>query len=566
MKKWLLSIVLAVLVAAGGAYGWWWNQNAARAKQAVEKAIADLNSKRETVKYQSIELSGFPANITLKVTKPVVVLPMDLLVKDLNEQILAGTASASVPPALFSSVPEGWVEQYELDGALVMRGTLFTRSYEVTTEGDGTLTSTIPNAPAFSAVYHSDTPMACSVKLTRFVAFTDRVEDIAKEANLPRALELFSKLNCSAGAVTLKDRASGEVLSKLERLSLDVASDKKSASDYALKFSAVIQGSEGTAAFDTVMQRYTAAFGMDKELQPMIPYSAFGRQSAEVEMDYNGPLHLESAEGEIGALPRFTFNLSRLKMENALYRLDYTAHANSRGDEKGTLLDVKLDGTSAVDAKYDDYLRADLQRIANLIKTSDMPGMELAMLREATRELSVEEIARLGADVLPRFSAFGTVRQKIDATYEQARLDTNPPKPGKTAVHGFEFSSDLGGIKASGEVMTGGALIPAANMEITCLRCTPMVEDIAAYLRRAQAAVAKVEPHIASYAISQELVDGIKTFLTKLGTAADHDALAFSIKSADGEGMSVNGKTEQDITALFVENILSKMQPASGAK
>ncbi len=347
MRTVFLSLAIFAFVAAG-IYSISWFIQAAQIKSATEQAIATLNAGQPVLTYESIETSGFPADVYVTLVKPhFLAYRCDLTsLQDTQRHLRESLGRRAAP------LPE-WTEDLALDGNIVLGINALSDRYSLRMNGNWRHSGTIAGQ-ALVMTGRAAGETLCTLKLAHsgglfaslwdFHALARDGRDFIKDLRL---------LDCANAGNTVAD-AAGQVLMSAGPARIYTVTSTPQGDREQLRVYLKVIDSEITAEGDKVVAAYVHAISPDYTLP--IRYSVYGKQNAEVDFDYDGPANWETAHN-----PPLDIRLSKFEISSQVYAASGNLYLTNGMNEsnRSARLAFKLDASTG--EQYD-LLMQDMTR------------------------------------------------------------------------------------------------------------------------------------------------------------------------------------------------------------
>lgn len=538
MKKIIPIGFLVLIVAAGGGLYSVWNNHAEEAKQNVTAALAQLNGENGKLEYEAITTSGFPTALNIAIVNPHFSLQTSKLI-----------TKFSPPESLANKQIPEIIQDYKLDGNIVVSVNALSNNYKIITTGNWSGTDTIAGkTTAIASISTGETVCELNLKnstkgpsdLWNLNAIGEDKENFAQN---------FRKFSCETPSNNWVSGDNKEVIfssaGNIISITNEPSGDLVNINFY-LKFSDY----EITKAGDDIVSSYMQAFGQP---QPYT-FSSFGKNNAEIDIAYSGSKDWANAKENIKTKPMpLDIKVKKFEVSNNSGATSFSFSANHilKDGIRDAAISYKIE--SKVTDLYRDYLNTS---IANLLKTPEYEKLINPEIKEKIAALSSGELDSLAISVIPDFASLGKMVIGIDLTYHGDDSFTDS----ELTMPSFELSATPYGITAKGAVKrTKDQMIPSGNLSVSCANCLQMIDDSVAYFERVKSAIATIEPSkVTGLEIDPRTVQAVKNFLLKLAQTketGEQNPLVFELISNAGAQPTINGKSIAEVSALFQEFI-----------
>ncbi|MEZ5691465.1 MAG: hypothetical protein R3D71_07365 [Rickettsiales bacterium] len=545
MRKLLVIVLVVFVVTAAAALGISWNNRATAVKKDFETALAKLNTDNSSFSYDSLDVSGFPLNMTVSIKNPHIKSNIGDILKNTNfDRALKVVIGGSV---------KNWNEEVNLDGVLRISTNIFSNKFTSSINGNWQQKSTIGDE-IFNIVSTQSSPSQCSLEIKNENSIFDNMWDfrvIKFDNDFPQKIR---SLKCQSGSFVSNNADTNEKISSMDNADFSVSYSPNNGSEglgLYIKFNNI----EFTKAYDKIYSVYMKNIAPN---QPVVPMSLYGKQSGEIDVSIslNNLSDWKNIEKSPFNMP-FNINVNKYNISNALYDTDgkFIVHSKPDGDNINFGVDVKSEATT--NELFRTVLRMQLSETLNqmidnkLLNKKDNVEQKLATLTE-------EQRAGLIHSLIPDFASHGktefVLKGNVAGTKNFGSVD------GK--LSSLEYSTERYGIKADGYVKKDEkSLLPEGELNLVCNKCPTMIDDMYDYYNRIRNAINLVDPEQLSAVpyISPSTVQAVKNFLANLqADPANKTDLSFNIQSSG----TVNGKNVGQIMGLFNQTVLPTLQQA----
>jgi len=549
----VILIALAVFIAvAGGGYCISWYAQAAQIRRSIEQVINKANEQQKYITYDAIETTGFPRDIYVSVVRPHFAGRVDTLLKTLSAQ-----AHTSQPDAT-ASLPE-WTEDAKLDGTITIGVNALSDHYSLRVSGNWQRTSVI-GGQTIAVVTQSAGDSLCTLDMAHSGGILGSLWDYHALLR-DNARDFFHDvraLDCNGTANAVSDAASHAPLVTMGPWRFYVSSAPQGGAEAArvyLKISDV----EVTPQGDAMMMLQHSAFSPNSA---PVQYSLFGKQNVEMDLSYVGPADWQAA----GKNPPLDIRLSTFNITNQLYNSTMNFFLSNGMSGADRVARVTFKAESNVSEQYNAMLQTMLHNFIQQIYAGKGPPVPL--LQPYMQKYSADELYAIAVPAIPDFHSLGKLAQTLDLSYQgNAELTA-----GDWALSALELSASPYGITGSGNAkLAAGHPFPAGQMALSCSNCPQLIDDVIGYAARLQKAMSYFEPPekiAAETPMDARLAEGVKGFLRALAEPAKEgdNSFSYTIVSDGAMGITVSGKSINDVLAMYKEyigSVLQASQPAS---
>ena len=543
----LVSVALFIAAMAGG-YSIIWYSQARAFRNSVKETIDTFNTKEKYITYDSIDISGFPANVYISVVKPHFKGRVDELLKAYGN---------TQPTHPFASMPV-WEEDEALEGQIIFGISAFSDIFTIAISGNAQETSKI-GAQNLSNIRQQNGIASCSLQMQRGQTLISTLWNYRSLTSDGKSfLENFRALDCNSAGGSTTDVQSKEKISSSGPFRLFIELHPQDDSRQ-MRFYIKVTDAEITPPGDAMIANYINALSQNYPFP--LNLSVYGKQNIEIDFTYNGPKDLQKNDQN---LP-MRADLSTFDITNDVY----SHHINFLYDNaiNSGLRNNKLvfRSESNVSEQYDKLLQNLIRNFLQQAHDSQEP-----QFREIQAQLPNYTPDQLYSIIYPSiFSlhSLGKMVIAVDTDYKGAPDFST----GDLSINNVELSTTPYSVAASGAAKFDKKIPQNATFNLACGHCLAMIDDMAAYIGRLQKTVVYFSPEKAgALNIAPAQVDAVKKFLSALAGPAKDPADATTLRYAlvsDPSGMSINGRNANDIAAMFNEYIRPVMpQPAPAAQ
>lgn len=550
MSKPVVAVLAIAVVAAGGGYSAYWYKKSEDFKQNVVAGISELNAKvkpllkdGEFLRYESVQSSGFPLSMKLTLVKPVMTIPASGIMKHAPKDTWKGEVSPEFE----------WTEELGWGDSVSLSSDVLGSKFEAALNGDVTWKTTTGGTVRHAMLASSATPLTCELKTkpTGFMVTFPQFKDAES------FFEAFESIHCGSSNSVMKD-ATGATIATTDSYRIGMT-NTVNAGHRSAKIKYQIVNSEYLAAGDAIVNNYVNIIAEAIKQQPQkLTYSLSeaGKNNINVDITYNGPDNAAAIDNpnstialDINALD---LNSNLLNSNNALHLL-----IEPQGENRRIVL--KTQSKTNVSERYDqilsDNIRATLTDLAN---AEGKAGKELDIAQSIQKFGSIDSLMDTA---LPKLHKQGDIILNIDLEAVGKKLDDS--SEGQAKVNMFDIFTSLYGVKLKGELSSIKNKSPASNVDITCLNCDTMIDDISNYFIRFATYINTVAPETKAPVPSRELANGIKTFLRSVALNGNDPAakdLNVQLIMKESGDFTVSGKPVMEAMQSYMTNIVPHLQ------
>lgn len=534
MRSVILLAVSVFLVIVLGGIGISWTMQARHTRIMVEDTIKSLNSEAPYITYADITTSGFPWNVNVSIVNPRFNGDM--------RAFLTGLTRRGLELGDLSEMT-GWTEDLRLDGAITLGINALSDKYTLTFSGTWNNISNLEKGNAgMTAKGTGD--MSCAVHLERgqniFSTLWDFYALAKTERDLSQDLRL---LDCNIPSYQLVDSSTNELLASLENMrfyvSHNVVNKERNLRVYLKTVDSIV-----TPLGDRTLGLYLLTFDPKRPL--LSNYAGYGKQNAEVDFSFAGPVDFDPAKTD-----NVRLSLDKFELSNDL--VTHSANVSFHNKLVGDARDSKITFRSESKPKenYDLLIQRNVRDYIHQIYNST--DVRVKQLRDRMHIYEEDGIIGIASPAIPRLSPLGTLVFGLSATYQGNAAYTN----GTFLLRDFELGATPYAITAKADLtLASSKLVPQINAEVNCRNCYEMVDDAANYLMRVHKVMTFFDPRTAiSIYFERAQVAGLKEFLGELATNSEQLRRSGNftyIIIGDGTlNVTVNGKGLDEVSNLF---------------
>lgn len=544
-NKIIIAALGAVVVGGGAAYAVIWNQIASNITSQVEASITKSNEEDPFAKltYESISTQGFPMSFDVTLTKPVITLTVpddeDYVLDETAEDGSAGTTESD------NSYSISWDESIHLSTPVVGKSLLFGSKGPIHIQTGVLPVITVKAADKDGCRLDTHTSYAFNQDKTLFSA---------DEAGNITLSDDFAGLHCAFNQFSLTADNGAKALASADQLLIafsDGSTDKDTidtAGEFRLKN---LQIQEGAAA---VIDQLYASLDVPASSTPASIYTASGIINANLAFSAKGTpdaLHIQ--------VPELNYNDNLVSMNGNVDVNTADPAAES----------VKAEFISEFKPSYDKLMNEAMKLTIFDSLQEPMVMMLAPGIAQYANAIPENQRDQFITDIMPSYERLGKLVLAVDASRPKAAAPADPatapqPAASEVNVNRIELSSGLGGFSFSGAGETA-PMIPvpqAMHGTLTCLKCTTMIDELLAYQRDLMPHITAAAPETARQLTAAlptaEVVTAFKSFLQSFAKDAASADLVYEI-AMKGPDTQVNGKSAEEITVAFFNDVASKM-------
>lgn len=532
-----MSVFLAVIASLWCVM---WYTQAKSSEDAVKQFIARVNATQQYLTYDSLETSGFPTHVEVKMVNPKFNGRIDTILKSFDPSNV-----------MFPSPLPQWQENMALDGTATFKVNALSDHYEIATEGSWTQDSTM-NGALLASMHTESFASACKLIMDKGTFFTNMWSFKVLD-NKEEFFKKFRKFDCAYDAYAMNDKKTGVTYMASGPMRFYVSS-KPQGDVQDIHLFAKYDDLEITQQGENLITSYIRALSPDS-FMPAI-YYVYGKQDLEMNLSFKGVTPL-APNKEPGT---FEMNLGKLHISNDVYNMDghFLLRAEPMGENQKITINTNFD--SAYTEKYEEVMKLLVWGFINHAANSDDPLM--ADIKRSMQGNSPEEVYTMVAPAIPRAHELGTMKQKIEGVFEGNKSFT----AGSLNLAALEFSATPYGIMADGSAKTTeGSLFPEAYFTVKCRSCNALIDDTSSYVNRIMKVMQNFNPENPQYSftISAALADGVKQFLGQLSTAQPEESskgnLSIIITSDTNGQTTIGGRNIMEVMQLFDRYVGQKL-------
>lgn len=524
----LISLGVLFIVVAGG-FGINWYFQAMHARNAIEKAISDINTPTPYITYDSIQTSGFPDTMMISIINP--------RFKGRIDQMLIAKGASKLPEwsediALLGSISiavNSWSDRYSgvIRGEWQQKGRIAGKDITMkgSSAGDALCVLQLERGSIFSQMWN----------MQRFSA--EQLQSMGDQ---------FRSLDCSAPERTAVNET-GETLMHAGPSRIYIENIKENGR-LSARFFFKASDIEASPKADELIAAYLLA--LDPTNPAPLKLSAYGKQAIDIDMSYQGPEKLEG----IGKNDNFSMSVSKFDFTSAASTTNMAFLLSNAlaGDARTSRLMLK--STSSFTPLYDKLMDDTLR---SYIAQAYAEGEQVPdIVSKARNQYNAQQLFDIISPAMPKFGTLGAVKLSLDI---DATSNAQATK-GNATLNDIELSAADYGITGKGSVQLDQPPIPSSNTVLACRNCLRLVDDVTAYAQRLGTALAAIDPEL-GFTVNPKLADGYKQFLTSLGTAPLPDTLQFQLISHPQSGFTINGKDTMAVMQLYNQYVAPYLPP-----
>jgi hypothetical protein len=472
MNKAVIGIGAVALVAIGGSY-YHWKTQTDQLKTLVEENISTANQmaqaviKSDAIKYDSMEISGYPMNVTVTFKNPKLTLPF-------YDPRLEGGQIA-------------WVEKHNIDGDLIINSDLYGTSYDITLDGERQSVSEIDGKAWFSRFTKSTDASTCHVELNPDKLNSALWQPLKTLKDSKDIFMAITQIECNTPAYELVSQENEELFfHKADSYKFSFNREDKGDNAKLSIMSDVdnIEFGESTDRYLETLKKMLIhnATMRDDTLFAFEELVAHGKQSFNLAAYYDGPIK------DFNPMKDARLEISDLRYDTELMSGSNQIVINSEAKDGIRHVSLNISGDGLAKEGYDAHYRKTLfDTITELKQTIEKTDIQDEAVEEFGRyglllkNLSDEQIKQMLLEIVPTFEDLGHMKSNLSANVKFT--DGAMPMQGKVfdvKLEDFSFKHD-GGFSLS---MTGNggmspeSPFPSAQAKITCTPCSTLVSGI----------------------------------------------------------------------------------------
>ncbi|HEU5046338.1 MAG TPA: hypothetical protein VFT64_00690 [Rickettsiales bacterium] len=556
MRKLTAALILTTIVA-GGAYTYYWTQQANVLKANFEQSVAQANEQIRALnkditflRYESVTTSGFPFLIRLDIAKPVIELPLSSIAHDVASRM---SKDASAIP---ESKDDARLQVTYSDKISLSTNMMYDR-FTATLSGDMTLVPSINGKAHEALVTTLSSPTECHLAINH----ADRVPQSISEAfSGPEAFfDSFRSIDCDMKGAVTKYADSAQTLSTVDGIELTLTSEPMDQKNKHITLHSDLRNVKATPAYDEFANTYLLPLFYDLTNVPQAQRSAhvevsqLGEQNSLIDATYEGPLNQQDL---LDPTATVKLDVQALNSKNALYDANNEAHFNSsiQNDERHTALNLHSNLT--VTSQYEDLMT---KQLTLMLGEAGKNPMQPGIIQSLPPGVKPEVLANA---LVPKLHNAGKMRLDADLQVTGSK-NGNIVDVKKLDINNLDLLSEKGGLKLKGSgTFSSAPTMPVGDITITCVSCDTLVDDIGGYSINIDDAMAPGRPGQVHY-VTPQLVEGVKQFLHAISeqptdkTAKDIDV---KLVSDSTNKVTVSGKQPMEVIGLFGVNVGQNLQ------
>lgn len=541
----LIGLIIFLGVLAAG-YSFTWYAQADAMKNAVQQVIARVNEhaegngnegKKPLITYDSLEATGFPAQVNIVITRPRFSGRMDLL-------LAALAAEGQKTPApqnneWLTGAP--WQQDIQLEGHVILGINALSDHYTLQVIGNW-LTAATAAGRSFATTYQPQGATFCSLQLERSAGLLDSLWNFRSLSRDGAAfLRDFRLFDCALPAGSVTDTANNARLGGSGPARFYI-SNAPVADTQHLRLYLSAADMEVTPEGDAITAAFMTALGPGRPVLRRL--ALYGRQKVDVDFTYNGPASLQSMAGA-----GFEISLGRFDLSNAAYSMHMTFYAgNTLGPDGKAQTKLTFRSESDFTPQYDVLLHDITRALIDEALTSTAPDM--AEFQAGMRSYTPDQLYAIIAPAIPGVHALGHWVQAVDLEYAGDPQFT----AGEATLHDLELSFTPYGIRGNGLAKRENGGQPTGQLTLTCNACAQMIDDLMAYTARLHTVLIYLAPaQAALLAPNPRLSEGVKDYLRELA-GKDKVNWSYDIISQPA-GVTINGRPLRTAVTRYYEYI-----------
>lgn len=526
-KNAFMALALALAVAAGGFAVTWFLQ-AKQLKKTLEVYLARLSETAPGFRYEAIEMSGFPSEVSVSIVNPRFTGRVDEVLKTIAEH--EGSTRAF-------SAAKSWEEDVALNGAITFSINAFSNRYGARIRGEWHEKGMVGDTPT-ALTLHAEAESQCVLEMKRASGLFGPLWSYELLEDRTALVKAVRALDCVFPAHTLADAASGEIFMQSAGTRFYLSHEPGDADWISFRLYLQSDANAFTVRGDDLMALYMRAFVPGRSA---VRYSLYGKQNLLVDMSYAGR--------ENTSPPEFELRVEKFNFTSDLHSLKGHVHALSKAASTGREGKLNLRFSASFAPEFREALLETLTDILEEARQSADP--KLVYLQPYVQRYSLEQARQIIGQALPDLHSLGVITQAVDYSVQGSADFTK----GQFSLNELELSTGLYGLSGKGNgSRTDGQMFPQANLTLACRQCLVMIDDAAAYSARLSEAVAAFDAELGQrLLLSPAKAQGLKNFLSALAPPAEGN-LQLEIVSGE-KGFTVNGHALDEMVSLYHEHV-----------
>lgn len=569
MLRKIVLLTFAVAAILGGAFFCLsWYLQAQGAKQTVADFIARLNADAPYITYQSIDTTGFPTRVSVRINQPKFSGRVDTLLKTLQPSLEESAASDPRNAQLLADIralPE-WTEELAWAGSITYSVSMLSDSYSFSVEGPVTQTGNIAGSTV-TLISQPSMPSSCTLSLERSVGgLSGGLWDTARLLRDPQsAFRDFKALSCNVAPYTITEDTSKAVYMSSAGADVTLSNIVNTlAGTRTFHLSSSVKDQEYKPESDVFIRRYVALFPAFLGNAALYNLSEYGKQNLEFALEVTGPQDYEQFSTDSS----FSIRIPRARISTAmgestlLLALENTVNNDQRS------IALVLNNDNHYTEAFDRYLAAYARAAVEEIKHS--PDPELAAIRAAFEPYTVDQVMEMLNPAAIRLSPLGTHGIHADMLLDGSKdFSKGTLNVTRLTLFATPYSVSMSG-KASLPEQPGQPAAPGSALTLDCRNCLTLIDDLSAYDQRARQVLMAFEPARASDPgyLPPLLAGGVKAFIEALATQrvdekTKETIFTFALTVENDGSIVVNGKNMQDVMQLYAQHIVPNLPQVS---
>jgi hypothetical protein len=521
MRKFV--IVLFLLLAVGGALGFYWWKEASKTKDTIERIVAQINTSSMQLTYSALDISGFPSHVIVSMRNPRISGRLDTLLNQMR--------GAGVEP-----VPE-WQQDTSINGEIRFSIDLLSQRFVLNSIG-GWKNRSVIKGKTIEFVSSPNGRGECAVEFVWSGIPTLWNIDALKRQEL--LAENFRLLDCSSTEDAYTDPNTNTMLAKNgpQRFYVSLSPDNGTQN---IRFVVKSSNMEFSPEGDRIFGQFSEALSSGSS----VLLSAYGNQSLDIDFSYTGPSEWKQTTG---AAP-LNIQLASFKYTSDVLNSNTTASFNGSGTPDNYSARIAFKSESIYSDIYN-LLVQDIVRdtIRQIFAEKTHPKNAPSIFDRYTPE----SFYTLVSPAIPDFHGLAKTVAALDASYQGAQNFS----AGDFTLATFEMSAASYGITGNGNAKRRPELpMPVANLAIKCANCLTLIDDMAGYANRVIEIITVMQPDASALPrVDKSTVEGYKGFLQALASP-DSSTPDFSYAIiSDGKGViTINGKPIDQVMMMMTQ-------------
>ena len=319
MRK-LATVLLSATALLGGAYSYCWFHQSDNLKTNIEQTVRHfndqsraLNNNQDIIRYESLNVSGFPFSMRADFSKLSLTIPLSAVVAQMDAE------KAKIPA-------QDTVLEMAYQGKVSLESNMMADRFSFIITGEQSIRPTVAGTAYPALVSTSDAPLACHLQIANPDNMPWNFPRVFADA--PSFLAAFRQLECEGSGMTTRYGDSPDTISSADRLLtrlelLPEAQNRRKAS-VKLELDNVMSNAVYDQVANSWLQMIYEALRMpQKERGYVIETAQYGAQTMKIDLAYEGPVELKYLTDP--AL-KATLDVNAFDIKNDLYASQNEAH------------------------------------------------------------------------------------------------------------------------------------------------------------------------------------------------------------------------------------------------